>query len=230
MGTLRCPCGFDDGNLILKQHTLPSNYFAQGLTYVPRMNNTAKGRLVQLTWQEQKGFLYDSYTLDPLGRFQYTASTKLGWGIAYQGSDHTSVGDGWFVLAPYIERGHIERNIATHKILKRQAGSTATIPLAKVHELEWDIHSGSLLGIVSGKDTFVRANPDTGLVTNVYCTIYRRSSRIAAPDVSLRTPLTRQRHSPALLERLKSHPARSYCCKTPSTTVLRCDSATGRQR
>jgi glutamine cyclotransferase len=76
------------------------------------MNNAAKGRIVQLTWREQKGFLYDSYTLDPLGSFQYTTSTKLGWGIAYRGSDHTSLGDGWFVLAPYMERGHIERNIA----------------------------------------------------------------------------------------------------------------------
>ena len=57
--------------LVEKMIQLSDDYFAEGLTIV---NNT----LVQLTWKENIGFLYNSSSLELLGNFTYEGE---GWGL-----------------------------------------------------------------------------------------------------------------------------------------------------
>jgi len=74
---------------VLRNLTVPSQYFAEGLTLLD-------GKLYQLTWKEQKAFVYD-LNADPktflkVGEFSYTGE---GWGLATDGhwlimSDGTS--------------------------------------------------------------------------------------------------------------------------------------------
>jgi glutaminyl-peptide cyclotransferase len=155
---------------VVRQHNLPSKYFGQGITYIPPRNNAGKARLVQLTWREKTGFLYDADTLDPLDRFSYTTSTTQGWGIAYRSNRHTLLvtdGSQWL----HTWNADTMKEISPRrKIYTRQAASGTMVdkPLTKVFELEWDTHSDTLLGIVYKRGTIVRIDPDTGLVINMY--------------------------------------------------------------
>jgi glutamine cyclotransferase len=70
---------------VLKKVDVPEPYFAEGLAAL-------NGKLYQLTWQHNIGFIYDAQTFDRLGEFNYQGE---GWGLATDGqslilSDGTS--------------------------------------------------------------------------------------------------------------------------------------------
>jgi glutamine cyclotransferase len=74
---------------VLRSLTVPSQYFAEGLTLLD-------GKLYQLTWKEEKAFVYDlnadPKTFRKVGEFPYKGE---GWGLATDGhwlimSDGTS--------------------------------------------------------------------------------------------------------------------------------------------
>jgi glutaminyl-peptide cyclotransferase len=54
---------------------LSSEYFAEGCCVL-------QNRIYQITWNEQKGFIYDLETLRPLGEFAYRGE---GWGLTTDG-------------------------------------------------------------------------------------------------------------------------------------------------
>lgn len=56
---------------ILQRVSVPAPYFAEGLTLF-------KGKLFQLTWEDQRGFIYDPATFDKIGEFTYSGE---GWGL-----------------------------------------------------------------------------------------------------------------------------------------------------
>ena len=61
---------------VLQQVMLPSEYFGEGLTAVNDL-------LVQLTWRNGVGFVYERATLGLLGNFSYATD---GWGLTFDGS------------------------------------------------------------------------------------------------------------------------------------------------
>lgn len=58
---------------VLRKIDLAARYFGEGLA----LHN---GRLLQLTWQSNVGFIYDADTFKELGQFAYTTE---GWGLTY---------------------------------------------------------------------------------------------------------------------------------------------------
>ena len=59
-------------------------YFGEGSTFYRDKDGNA--RLIEITWREQTGFIYDAETLEKLQEFKYTTSTGTGhqgWGITY---------------------------------------------------------------------------------------------------------------------------------------------------
>ncbi len=60
---------------VLSRRSVPRPYFAEGLTIF-------QGRVVQLTWQSQKGFVYD-LGLRLTREFAYTGE---GWGLTHDGA------------------------------------------------------------------------------------------------------------------------------------------------
>jgi glutamine cyclotransferase len=65
----------ESGN-VLKKVSLSEEYFGEGLAVV-------NDSLVQLTWQNQIGFIYDKSTFSLLGNFSYNTE---GWGLTYDGN------------------------------------------------------------------------------------------------------------------------------------------------
>ena len=60
---------------ILKKVDVPEPYFAEGIALL-------NGKIYQLTWQHQVGFIYDAQTFDRLGQFNYDGE---GWGLTTDG-------------------------------------------------------------------------------------------------------------------------------------------------
>ena len=60
---------------ILKKVDVPEPYFAEGIAVL-------NGKVYQLTWQHQLGFIYDLGTLERVGQFNYDGE---GWGLTTDG-------------------------------------------------------------------------------------------------------------------------------------------------
>ena len=58
---------------VLRRVDLPPQYFAEGMTLF-------QGKIFQLTWQNQVGFVYDPATFAKIGQFSYTGE---GWGLTH---------------------------------------------------------------------------------------------------------------------------------------------------
>ena len=64
-------------NRVLEKKYLENKYFGEGLTII-------NDNLIQLTWKNKIGFIYDPNTLDLKNSFNYDKNTE-GWGLANDG-------------------------------------------------------------------------------------------------------------------------------------------------
>ena len=109
-----------------------------------------KDRLIQLTWQDHEGFLYDLATLAPRAKFGYPGE---GWSLTTDGT-HLLMSDG----TPTI------RILDPHTL--QQVGRIDVTadgkPLANLNELEWV--KGQLYANVWLTDRIARIDPASGKV------------------------------------------------------------------
>ena len=138
---------FETGE-VLKNINLDDAYFGEGLTIL-------NDKIYQLTWQNERGFVYDVNTFEKLSTFKYGTS-KEGWGICNDGknlfkSDGT---EKIWILNPenMTEESHIE--VYTEK---------GKIP--SLNELEWI--DGKIFANIYQRNGVVIINPDTGGVEGV---------------------------------------------------------------
>jgi glutaminyl-peptide cyclotransferase len=87
---------------VVAEHRVPEQYFAEGLA-------DWGGRLIQLTWQSGRGFVYDIETFDLLHTFEYPGD---GWGLTHDGA-RLILSDGTSSLrlldpATYEETGRLQ--------------------------------------------------------------------------------------------------------------------------
>src|SRR4030043_413844 len=61
---------------VLQLYVLPPEYFGEGITIFD-------DKIIQLTWQEHKSFVYDKHSFELLQEFSYSTE---GWGITHDGS------------------------------------------------------------------------------------------------------------------------------------------------
>jgi len=133
---------------ILKRIDLDKTYFAEGITILNQ-------KLIQLTWRENTGFIYDLNTFTKTGSFQYGAS-KEGWGLCNDGkkiykSDGT---EKIWTLDPetYAETGYFE--VVDNKKVR-----------SKFNELEWV--DGKIYANSYQFDSISIINPETGAIEGV---------------------------------------------------------------
>ncbi len=133
---------------IEKEIKLDDNYFAEGLTIID-------DRLIQLTWREGEGFIYDLENFQKTGSFAYGES-KQGWGLCNDGST-VYKSDGttkiWLLDPENLsETGHIE--VVDNKALR-----------SKYNELEWV--DGKIYGNTYGNDGISIIDPQSGAIEAV---------------------------------------------------------------
>lgn len=134
----------ETGN-VLQDRDLADQYFGEGITIW-------EDQLLQLTWQAQKGFIYDRETFEPEGEFSYPTE---GWGLTHDGT-HLIMSDGsenlFFLNPDTFEIDH-----------------TRTV---KVQDNDQDIENLNELEYINGEvwanvwltDNIVRIDPETGHV------------------------------------------------------------------
>lgn len=138
---------FETGE-VSKNIDLDDNYFGEGLTI---MND----KIYQLTWKENRGFVYDLNSFEKLSSFAYGKS-KEGWGICNDGktlykSDGTE--KIWFLNTDnFTEEKYIQ--VYTEK---------GKIPA--LNELEWI--DGKIFANIYQRNGVVIINPNTGGVEGV---------------------------------------------------------------
>jgi glutaminyl-peptide cyclotransferase len=175
------------------QHSLPSQYFGEGLTLY-RNHETGRDELVQITWQERTGFVYDAATLQVLRTFRYDTSTGEGWGITTRTADaniasnspaaHFLVSDGSHYLTTWDASFEEVSRVAVTVVLPNQ---NTNVPqrLRLLNELEHDPHTGTVLANVWFKDWVVRINATSGTVLALYdlADLYPPAEREVGTDV-----------------------------------------------
>lgn len=130
---------------VLQRQPIPAEYFGEGITLFG-------GRIYQLTWTSQKGFIYDLATFKQTGTFSYATE---GWGLTHDGnqlimSDGT---DRLFFLDP-----------KTLKPIRTVKVTADGQPVARLNELEYiqgriyaNVWQTNRIAIIDPKDGHVEA-------------------------------------------------------------------------
>jgi glutamine cyclotransferase len=150
---------------VLQQIKVPDEYFAEGLALVG-------DALIQLTWQNKVGFVYDRKTFGRRRTFPYS---NEGWGLAYDGASRLVMSDGsarLFYLDP-------KTLTVTGTITVRDAGT----PVDRLNELEWV--DNEIWANVWTTDRIVRIAPSSGDVTGWVAldSLWPRAERRPPADV-----------------------------------------------
>ncbi|GIV88173.1 MAG: glutamine cyclotransferase [Chloroflexus sp.] len=123
-------------------------------------------RIVQLTWQNGRGFIYDAATFERTGTFTYptppATMPREGWGLTYDGT-HLIMSDGTATLY-FIDP---EQTVATGQLTIVRT-VTVTIddqPRDRLNELEYI--DGLIFANVWYSDQIVLINPTDGRVVGV---------------------------------------------------------------
>jgi glutaminyl-peptide cyclotransferase len=149
----------------LQRVDVPAQYFAEGLALVG-------DELLQLTWKNQLGFVYDKATFKPKRTFSYKTE---GWGIAYDGVSQLVMSDGSDTLT-FLDPTTFA---ATKTLRVREAGRA----IGNLNELEFI--EGEIWANVWMTDRIARISPNTGEV-NAWIdlsTLYPESQRLPPADV-----------------------------------------------
>ncbi len=128
---------------VLKKVNIPRPYFAEGITLF-------KGKIYQLTWQHQLGFIYDAESFEKLGEFSYRSE---GWGLTNDGSS--------LIMSDGTNRIRFldPNNFQVSRTISVLDGPN---PIASINELEY-VH-GEIYANIWHKDRVARINPLTGRV------------------------------------------------------------------
>jgi len=127
---------------VLQLYALPEQYFGEGITITG-------DRIIQLTWQSNKGFVYDKQSFALLSEFAYPTE---GWGITYDGS-RLIMSDGTSTLY-YMDPDTFE---VTGQITVHDIG-----PVTNLNELEYI--NGRVYANVWLTDRIAVINPQSGQV------------------------------------------------------------------
>ncbi len=132
----------EDGR-VLRQASVPAPYFGEGLV-------DWGNRLISLTWQHGRGFIWDRKTLRKIGEWRYPGE---GWGLTHNGREII------------MSDGTPQLRFLDPTTLKEKRRITVTVAgqrLARLNELEWV--KGEVLANVWMSDRVARIDPATGRV------------------------------------------------------------------
>ncbi|KAL9187792.1 hypothetical protein ACHAXT_006170 [Thalassiosira profunda] len=136
-------------------------YFGEGSTYYE--DKDGNGRLIEITWKEQTGFIYDAKTLELLDEFPYTTTPNKGnqgWGITYDPSKKEFVVSDGTQFLYFWDRGTLaeKRKVAIKRFDGRAQQS--------LNELEF--MDGLVCCNIWHSDDIICVDPQTGKSVREY--------------------------------------------------------------
>jgi len=128
---------------VVQRRAVPKEYFGEGITLW-------KSDLIELTWQSEVAFVYDSRTFEPRRTLKYVGE---GWGLTHDGA-RLIMSDGTEALRFLDPVSFAER--------RRLVVTDAGAPVKHLNELE--VVKGEIFANVWLTDYVARVAPDTGRV------------------------------------------------------------------
>jgi len=128
---------------VLQKVDVPQPYFAEGITLL-------KGKIYQLTWQHQIGFIYDAWTFEKIGTFNYQGE---GWGLTNDGQS-LILSDGTNRLR-FLDPDNFQ-------VRKTIAVVDNGMPVNELNELEYV--QGEIYANIWHADRIARIEPQTGRI------------------------------------------------------------------
>ena len=129
---------------VVRSHSIPNKYFGEGIA-------VTGNKIVQLTWNSRKGFVYDKRTFELKDTFEYPTE---GWGLTYDGRN-LIMSDGsskLYFLSP-----------DSYEIVGEMEVYDESGPVKRLNELEFV--KGEIYANVWGTDRIARIDSKTGRVT-----------------------------------------------------------------
>jgi len=130
---------------ILKKVDVPEPYFAEGLAVL-------NGKLYQLTWQHQLGFIYDSQNFQRVGEFNYDGE---GWGLTTDGRS--------LILSDGSNRIRFI-DPSSFRVTKTITVLDGNTPVRQLNELEFV--QGEIYANIWHDDRIATIDPQSGRVTS----------------------------------------------------------------
>lgn len=128
---------------VLKKVDVPTPYFAEGITVL-------NGKVYQLTWQHNVGFIYDAQTFDRVGQFNYQGE---GWGLTTDG--HSLILSDGSNRLKYLDPTNF-------RVTKTISVVEGTNPIEELNELEFV--QGEIYANVWHSDRIAVIDPQSGRV------------------------------------------------------------------
>jgi glutamine cyclotransferase len=128
---------------VLQKIDVPAPFFAEGITLL-------KGKIYQLTWQHQIGFIYDGWTFDKIGEFKYQGE---GWGLTTDGQS-LILSDGSNQIR-FLDPDSFQ-------VRKTIAVLDGSAPVNEINELEYV--KGEIYANIWHDNRIARIDPQTGCV------------------------------------------------------------------
>ena len=129
---------------VIKKRELTENLFGEGITIYQE-------KIIQLTWRENLGLVYDRESFEVLEVFSYPTE---GWGLTHDGK-HLIMSDGSSTLT-FLDP-------ETYKPVRQIEVTSSKGPVKNLNELEYI--KGEIYANIWLTDYIVRIDPQTGKVT-----------------------------------------------------------------
>jgi len=177
---------------------LLNRYFGEGITYYSSGDDDDDGHrplIIQLTWREKTGFIYDARTLKKIRKFSYTSTTNEGWGITYDKVRKEFVVSDGSEYLHFWDRDTLEERRRVKVMMKRGGADAPLMPVTYLNELEFmprgvggrgrrrgnderdddegnnkgeSTSSSTILANVWFQDFLLEIDPSSGLVVKLY--------------------------------------------------------------
>src|SRR6185503_15683600 len=129
---------------VLRKVDVPEPYFGEGIALL-------NGKIYQLTWQHQVGFIYDAKSFEQVGKFNYSGE---GWGLTTDGHS--------LILSDGTNRIRF-LDPDSFRVTKTIAVVDAKVPIRDLNELEFV--NGEIYANIWHDDRIAAINPQNGHVT-----------------------------------------------------------------
>jgi glutaminyl-peptide cyclotransferase len=131
--------------VVTKNVTLNSSFFGEGITVV-------NDSIIQLTWQNHVGFVYDRETFVQINQFTYSMD---GWGLTFDGEN--------LVLSDGTSKLYF-LNPSTFQVTREINVRQGTSPVSLLNELEYV--NGSIYANIWKQNKIAIIQPESGQITS----------------------------------------------------------------
>lgn len=144
LGRSTLACKDIDTGKVLRQIQLPPEFFGEGIALL-------KGRIYQVTWQNENALVYDAASLREIRRMKYSGE---GWGLTSDGKS-LLMSDGSSIITI--------RDPKSFQVQRRIRVQDGDRPVSRLNELEFV--RGEIWANIYMEDIIARISPQTGRIT-----------------------------------------------------------------